>query len=98
VVPEVKNPATDATINIYRGMATVVEEPELQGYSSTKWWGFADPTRAPAIKRGYFRGWGRGGRRETWWDPRAQTQWVSYEIRVGVAASEYRTVVENFGA
>lgn len=97
-IPEVKNPATDANINVYRGLATVVEEPELQGYSSTKWWGFADPKRAPAIVRGYFRGWGPGGRRETWWDPSCQTQWVALEIRVGVAAKQYRTVVENFGA
>jgi len=97
-IPEVKNPATDANINIYRGLATVVEEPELQAFSSTKWWGFADPTRAPAIVRGYFRGWGPGGRRETWWDPSCQTQWVAMEIRVGVAAKQYRTVVENYGA
>ncbi len=97
-IPEVKNPVTDATINIYRGQATVVEEPELQGYSSTKWWGLTDPNGTPAIKRGYMRGWGPGGRRETWWDPSCQTQWVALEIRVGVAVSQWRTIVENFGA
>lgn len=97
-IPEVKNPATDATINIYRGQATVVEEPELQGYSATKWWGLTDPNGSPAIKRGYMRGWGPGGRRETWWDPSCQTQWVALEIRVGAAVSQYRTIVENYGA
>ena len=97
-VPEIKNPATDANVNIYRGTAQVVVEPELQASSATAWYGFCNPATAAAVVRAYFRGWGPGGRRFTWFEQSCQTQWVAFEMRVGVAAKQYRTLVRNPGA
>ncbi len=97
-VPELKNPTTDATLNVYRGTGKVVVEPELQGSSAAIWYGLCDPTRAPTVVRVYQRGWGEGPRRTAWVDPETGTAWTAYEVRVGVAVKNYRTAVKNAGA
>lgn len=95
---EDKVPITDATINVYRKhKVMVVEEPELQRNSDVIWYGFADPVRRPAVKVAYFRGWGRKGRRERWYDPGTKCQKFSLEGRFGAAATQYRTTVRNVG-
>jgi ClpP class serine protease len=96
-VPELKNPVTDATINIYRGTGTVVEEPELQANSATKYYGLADPGLYPTVVRAYQRGWGESARRTAWTDPETGTAWVAFEGRVGAAIKDYRGAVQNDG-
>lgn len=96
-VPELKNPVTDATLNVYRGTAKVVVEPELQANSTKKWYGLCDPTRAPTVVRVYQRGWGEGPRRTAWTDPETGTAWVAFETRVGAAIKNYRTIVRDKG-
>lgn len=97
-VPEVKNPVTDATINIYRGSAKVVVEPELQANSTAKWYGMLDPALMPAIVRVYQRGWGDGTQRRAWTDAETGTAWVAFEGRVGAAVKDYRPIVRNAGS
>lgn len=95
---EAKVPVTDATMNVYRKKnIRVVVEPELQRSSSVIWYGFADPVRRPAVKVAFFRGWGRKGRRERWYDPGTKCQKFSLEGRFGAAATQYRTTVRNVG-
>ena len=97
-VPEVKNPVTDATVNIYRGTAKVVVEPELQANSTTKWYGLLDPAMMPAVVRVHQRGWGDGTQRRAWTDAETGTAWVAFEGRVGAAVKDYRPIVRNAGA
>lgn len=97
-IPEVKNPATDATINVYRGSGKVVVEPELQAASATVYYGLVDPMLAPTVVRVYQRGWSDGVRRTQWVDPETGTAWVGFEGRVGAAVKDYRTAVRNAGA
>ncbi len=94
---ETKQPITDATVNTYRGKVKRVTEPELQRSSSTIWYGLADPMRRPTVKVAYFRGWGRNGKRERWYDPTTKSQCFSLEGRFGAAAADYRTAVRNPG-
>jgi ClpP class serine protease len=97
---EMKQPATDSNLNVYRGRVTVVTEPELAATSEVEWYGFADPRRfgGATIIRAYFRGWGRAGKRERWYDPSTKCYYVSLEGRGGFAAKQYRTTVKNKGA
>jgi signal peptide peptidase SppA len=97
-LPENKLAQTDANLNTYRGRIKPVVEPALQDFSNTYWYGFSDPVRRPAIRRAYFRGWGRNGRRERYYDPATKTIWVDLEGRVGVAPTNYRYAVRNFGS
>lgn len=99
-VGETKQAATDSNLNVYRGRVTVVGEPDLAATSEVEWYGFADPRkfRNAAIVRAYFRGWGKAGKRERWYDPKTKCYYVSLEGRVGCAAKQYRTTVKNKGA
>lgn len=94
---ETKQPVTDSTLNVFRGKAKVVVEPELQASSSDIWYGFADPARRATVVRAYFRGFGRSGKRERWYDPNTRTTWMSLEHRVGAAVKNYRYTVRNPG-
>lgn len=97
---EMKQPAVDSNLNVFRGRVTVVEEPDLQDFSNDIWYGFTDPRRFSnaTIIRAYFRGWGRRGKRERWYDPMTKCYYVSLEGRAGFAAKQYRTTVRNPGA
>jgi len=97
-LPEAKVAATNDTVSTYRGMIRPIVEPALQDYSNAIWYAFADPARQAAIVRAYFRGWGKGGQRQRWYDPGTKTTWIELEGRFGVAARNYRYVVRNNGS
>jgi len=92
-----KQAATDATIGIYRGRVGVVPESELRGSSTSTWYALRSPTqlRTATVIRAYFNGYGRGGRRERWYDPTTKTTYVSLEGRVAVATKNWRYAVRN---
>lgn len=96
---EIKSPVTDATINPYRGKVKVVLEADLQDSSTLKWYGMVKPngTLNATVVYCYFRGWGKNGRRERWYDPNTKTWYVSLEGRFGAAAKQFRTAVRNKG-
>jgi hypothetical protein len=96
---EVKTPTADGNINVYRGTVTVVREPELQTVSSAVWYGLCKPRGSinATIARAYFKGWGKNGRRQRWYDPARKTLHFELEGRVGMAAKQYRTAVRNSG-
>jgi signal peptide peptidase SppA len=100
VIVEVKTPATDATTNIYRGKVKIVKEPELRASSTAIWYGLMQPrgTLNATVIYAYFRGYGQGGRRETWYDPNTKCRYTSIEGRFAAAAKQYRTTVRNAGA
>jgi hypothetical protein len=89
--------AVDSNRNVYRGMMTIVREPELQAVSNKIWYGFTDPITAPAIVRAYQKGWGRKGRRQRWYRPENKCLYFELEIRFGVAPRQWRYAVRNAG-
>jgi hypothetical protein len=56
------------------------------------------PGRKAAIVRAYFRGFGRKGKRERWYDPNTKVYWISLEGRFGAAVRQYRNIYKNKGA
>jgi hypothetical protein len=50
-----------------------------------------------SVVRAYFRGWGKNGRRQRWYDPATKCWNFELEGRVGVAPKQYRTTVRNNG-
>lgn len=96
---ELKRPSTDTGINPYRGAATVIQEPELQGSSNDIWYGLCRPRGMvnATVIRAYFRGWGKNGRRQRWYDPETKCWHFELEGRVGAATKQYRTIVRNDG-
>jgi signal peptide peptidase SppA len=99
VVGESKVPTLDTNVNIYRGTVTLVREAELQATSNAVWYGFCQPRGANAsIIRAYFRGWGKNGRRQRWYDPNTKVWNFELEGRVGAAPKQYRTLVRNAGS
>jgi hypothetical protein len=49
------------------------------------------------VVRAYFRGWGKNGRRQRWYDPETKCWNFELEGRVGAAPKQYRTTVRNNG-
>jgi signal peptide peptidase SppA len=98
-IGESKVATQDSNVNIYRGRITVVREPELQAYSNDVWYGFARPRGMlnATVVRAYFRGWGKNGRRQRWYDPDTKCWNFELEGRVGAAAKQYRLSVRNNG-
>jgi hypothetical protein len=99
VVGESKLATSDTNLNVYRGMIDVVKEPELHAFSDVIWYGFAKPRGMynATIIRAYFRGWGRNGRRQRWYDPETKCWNFELEGRVGIAPKQYRLGVRNAG-
>ena len=97
---EPKMAATTANVGLYRGQIAVIPEGELRGNSTTKFYGFRNPTqvRTATIVRAYFNGFGVEGKRERWYDPENKTTWVSLEGRIGAAIKNWRYTVRNAGA
>lgn len=92
-----KRPQTDATINVHRGKITPVVEPELSDNSTKIWYTFADPRIRPVIAHAFMSGYGRGGRRTTWFDPDSECRYVKLEGRFAAAAISHRGSVRNAG-
>lgn len=88
---------TDSTMNVYRGMVMIIREPELQATSTKIWYSFCNPAVAPAVKRAYFRGFPKAGKRERYYDPRTKCTWFDLEGRVGAAPVQYRNTVRDKG-
>lgn len=92
---EMKVPATDSNINVHRGGKTIVQEPELEGVSTTAW--YAIDKRFRTIVHVFQTGYGRGGQRTTWFDPARGTRWVKLEGRFGAAAVGWRGILKDPG-
>jgi len=95
---ESKLPVTDATINTFRGSIEPVVEPDLEDTSVLVWYTFADPRIRRVIVHAFQRGYGRGGKRTTWFDPGKETRYVKLEGRFAAAACGHRGAVRNAGA
>ncbi|MHB8973584.1 MAG: phage major capsid protein [Pirellulaceae bacterium] len=95
---ESKLAATDATINTFRGTITPVVEPDLEDYSLAYWYTFADPRIRRVIVHAFQRGFGKGGKRTSWFDPGKKTMYVDLEGRFAAAVCGHRGAVRNIGA
>ena len=98
---ESKAAATTSNVGLYRGMIDVIPEPELRDDTvATRYYGLRSPTqlRTATIVRGYFNGFGAGGRREHWYDSENKKTWISNGGRIGVAVKNWRYIVRNKGA
>jgi len=94
---EPKRPATDATINTFRGKVRPVVEGELDSDSTTKWYTLADPMIRRTIAYVFQRGYG-AGQRTTWLDPARGTRYYKIEGRFASVAITHRGIVRNAGA
>lgn len=97
-VGETKVPISDATINPFRNKVIPVVEPELDDYSTTQWYTFADPRVRRTICHVFQSGYGRGGRRTSFFDPDSETRWFRLEGRFAAFVCGFRGAVRNSGA
>lgn len=95
---ENKVPATDATVNTFRGQVTPIVDSYLDAYSTAFWYTFIPKEQAAACVYAFQRGFGPSGRREDWYDNNTKNRYVSLETRFGVALSNWRAVVRNYGS
>lgn len=91
-------PNTDTNINVHRGKIKPVVEPELDDVSTSAWYTFADPNILPVIVYAYMKGYGRGGRRSTWFEPGKETRYWKLEGRFAAAPAGHRGGVRNPGS
>lgn len=94
---ESKLPITDATINVHRGAIEPVVEPDLEDASLTQWYTFADPRIRRCVVHAFQRGYGRGGKRASWFDPARKSEIFEVEGRFGAAVVSWRGTVRNAG-
>lgn len=94
---ESKLPITDATINVHRGAIEPVVEPDLEDASLTQWYTFADPRIRRCVVHAFQRGYGRGGKRQSWFDPARKSEIFEVEGRFGAAVVSWRGTVRNAG-
>ncbi len=93
---EVKQPTTDANINTHRGtMTDIIVESDLDDISTAQWYTFDSNIRS--IVHAFQRGYGRGGRRQSWFEPSRKTRYIELEGRFGSAAIGHRGVCRNDG-
>ena len=99
VIGESKTANTTSNIGLYRNKVQVIPESELNSIDATAYFGLRSPTRlnTATIVRAYFNGYGKGGRRERWYDPENKTTYVSLEGRIAVAVKNWRYAVKNAG-
>lgn len=94
---EVKVPVSDTTINVHRGTAEVIPEGRLDQYSTSKWYGLADPALWPVIKYVFQTGY-ENGRRRSWYDASRDTRYFGLESRAATFLAGWRGGVENYGS
>lgn len=97
LLPNTMYPATDATVNVFRGKVLPVVEPELDAASTKKWYTFADPKIRRVIVHAFQTGYGRLGRRTTWFEPSRETRYYKLEGRFAAAVAGHRGAVRNAG-
>jgi signal peptide peptidase SppA len=95
-LPEIKNPATDATINIYRGtVPSVVVEDELDLYESGYPWYTLD-TNIRTIAYQFMSGY-ENGKRVSWYNPSNDSRYYGMEGRFAAALLGFRGIYKNPG-
>lgn len=94
---ENKAPVTDATVNQYRGKITPVIETELDASSDKKWYTLANPAIRRTICHVFQSGYGRGGRRTSFFDPDKETRYFRLEGRFAAFVASWRGIVRNAG-
>lgn len=92
---EPKSPITDATINTFRGSVKPIVENDLVDHHAAYWYTLADPAVRRTIVYCFQRGYGSGGRRETWFENGRKTRYVALEGRFAVVAASWRGICKN---
>lgn len=89
----------DSSINVHRGsVSDVVVEPGLESYTTGDTYWYTFDNRLRTIVHGFQSGYGRGGKRTTWFSNENKCRVIDLEGRFGAAAVGYRGVVRNNGA
>ncbi|MHB0955915.1 MAG: phage major capsid protein [Pirellulaceae bacterium] len=94
---ENKTAITDATVNIHRGTIEPIVEPDLEDYSLTQWYTFADPRIRRSVVHAYQRGYANGGKRSSRFDPARKSQIFDVEGRFAAGIANWRGTVRNAG-
>ena len=96
-LPEMKVADNDNDLNIYRGSLDkgIAYDTDLDLASKVAWYTF--DTMLRTITHQFQVGYGRGGKRETWFNPENNCRSFSLEGRFGVSAMGRRGIVKNTG-
>jgi capsid assembly protease len=70
----------------------------VNGANSLLWYGVADPLVFPGIYFAFLTGYGPGGRRDTYYDPRTEAQVFRIKGAFGAALRHHAAFVRNKGA
>jgi signal peptide peptidase SppA len=87
-------------VNPFGGLVPLYE-PMLSlvsGSNSKIWYGAADPMVFPGIYFAFLTGYGPGGRRDTYYDPRTEAQVFRIKGAFGAALRHHAAFVRNKGA
>jgi signal peptide peptidase SppA len=96
-VMETKTPATDATVNTFRGLVTPVVEARLDAYDTNAWYSLVEPGLTAAVVYAFQRGFGENGMQSERYDDRRKTRYFGIETRFGVALANWRAMIKNDG-
>lgn len=89
-----------AKVNPFGGLVPLYE-PMLSlvsGSNSKIWYGTSDPMVFPGIYFAFLTGYGPGGRRDTYYDPRTEAQVFRIKGAFGAALRHHAAFVRNKGA
>lgn len=97
ILPEVKRPATDATVNTVRGLWDLTIDSELDGLNADAWYTFARDGLLP-IGYSFLRGFGGArGQRKTWVNPDNGTRYAAIDFAAATAVVQFRGAIKNPG-
>jgi hypothetical protein len=69
----------------------------VAGANSKLWYGASDPMVFPGISFAFLTGFGPGGRRDTYYDPRTEAQVFRLKGAFGAALRHHAAFVRNKG-
>ena len=97
-VADVKVPNTDDNINTVAGEVAPLPEIRLDDYDADAWYtSIGNDFGEFNVGYAYQRGYGRDGRRTTWFSNESTKRFVAFESRFAAAAVGYRSMVKNPG-
>ena len=90
-------PATDDTVNPFRGQFDHMVEPLLSDVSASVWYGFTDPAMSAAIVYTYLRGF-ENMKRRFYFDNGTESRILDVQGAFAAAVNDWRGAVRNPGS
>ncbi len=92
-------PQVEGEVNVFRGRYTPITEPMLQDAPDEKiWYTMVDPAMLRGLCHAFQTGYGRGGRRRSYFRQETQCRHFQIEGRFAVCAMHHQAIVRNNGS